>query len=112
MQNKYGPSEKSFQALLFSALHGLLLSPMSCLFEPPKAKDREQLDLIAVNRVNMLAGYQFKVNNNTRPDVRQYVDQAKGHADYFKIPVYLINFCLKGHIAPMCLRRSPEVWLW
>jgi hypothetical protein len=67
---------------------------MVCL----EAKELEHLDLIIVDKINQikLAGYELKTNNVTKADLRKSFIQAKGYADFYKIKVHLINFCLQG----------------
>jgi len=109
VQNKDGPAEPSFQAALYSAFNGLLSTSMICLFEA-KAKGREQLDLLVVDGTDRLAGYELKVND-TEADLRKDFKQAKGYADYYGITIYLLNFCLEGHVVPEAKKCSQNVVL-
>ena len=103
VRNKHGPAEKSFQAAVYSVFNGLLPKPMGCLFEP-KAKDREQLDLIVVSGNEKLAGYELKVSNITQADL----DQAKRYADHFNLEVHLVNFCSENDSHPVNPKRPPK----
>ena len=35
-----------------------------------------------------------------RPIYYAKIQQAKGYADYYGITIYILNFCLEGHVVP------------
>jgi len=105
--NKNGPQENAFQVALYAALNGLLPTTMMCLFEA-KAKNKDHIDLMLTENSQTRFGYELKVNAITKSDFKSHLEQASKYAKHYKVPIYLVNFYLKGHLHPVQLTGIPH----
>ncbi|KAF8974827.1 hypothetical protein BGZ52_009555 [Haplosporangium bisporale] len=105
-RNTFGPQENGFQVALFSALNGLLPTTMKCLFEA-RTKDKHCIDLMLTENDRNLFGYELKVNAISQSDFKDHLEQVSKYADFYDIPVYLVNIYLEGHSTPVRLCHIP-----